>query len=680
MDNLLKNKLFEKNYLVADSKKTVSGSFETVYALRSLLGIRVTGGEELAEPGIIEYASKIIGVSVPAAFYKGFPQSVRALTADERLFDQFVHYTITYGFGRFEQTGHSVMEEYEGRSEFRKKTKDKCMEIVDEARAREILEAIIENLLSSTRPLSDGNLELICCYAKEYDYRIPCCASKNTAVRLIKELRSSEPAQFIMLSDVIKLVDELDKVGKFGHSLHELNLKNCDRKLIKEVMDTVFLSGRVDIINCYEKKAVWCGLLHHIHYKPINEQAEYFVNGMRGNDNKSVYSEFEKAMGEGRINEAVDILRKGKGETALLRKLEYILSRCKDDNEVQRIIDSIVSNNGIVLLQLYMKYRMYDEKKKPRTFTYTHSNMLKVYTEKTSKMNRRRSFLDKDITEVICAKVEENIKTHFAQKQNRVYISEDMKNITLPISENASSSGFGVFPKGSRLHIPEGKKIRAFTYWEKVDDIDLSVMGLKEDGGIREFSWRTMAAAADDCIVFSGDQTSGYNGGSEYFDIDIQLFREKHPDIEYLVFSDNVYSGKMFSSCVCSAGYMLRDMEDSGEIFEPKTVQTSFAVNCDSRFAYLFAIELKACDFIWLNINRDSTAAVAGTTSFDFIRKYFDFSKIINMYDFFTLCAKEVVDSPQKADVIVSDEVFELTEGQTQIHSFDTDVIIKCMQ
>ena len=70
------------------------------------------------------------------------------------------------------------------------------------------------------------------------------------------------------------------------------------------------------------------------------------------------------------------------------------------------------------------------------------------------------------------------------------------------------------------------------------------------------------------------------------------MFREIYPNVEYLVFSDNVYSAKMFSVIDCRAGYMLRDIEDSGEIFEPKTVQTSFKINCDSTFAYLFAIDL----------------------------------------------------------------------------------------
>ena len=139
---------------------------------------------------------------------------------------------------------------------------------------------------------------------------------------------------------------------------------------------------------------------------------------------------------------------------------------------------------------------------------------------------------------------------------------------------------------------------RSFTYWEKVDDIDLSAIGLREDGSYQEFSWRTMFDRTGDGIVYSGDQTSGYDGGSEYFDVDPVLFRKRYPSVRYLVFCDNVFSGVPFSSCICRAGYMIRDRIDSGEVFEPKTVQSSFAANGQSTFCYLFALDLDANDFI----------------------------------------------------------------------------------
>lgn len=47
---------------------------------------------------------------------------------------------------------------------------------------------------------------------------------------------------------------------------------------------------------------------------------------------------------------------------------------------------------------------------------------------------------------------------------------------------------------------------------------------------------------------------------------------------------------------------MLRDWDDSGQVYEPKTVKSSYLVNCESTFAYLFGIDLFTNEFVWLNV------------------------------------------------------------------------------
>ena len=254
-----------------------------------------------------------------------------------------------------------------------------------------------------------------------------------------------------------------------------------------------------------------------------------------------------------------------------------------------------------------------------------------------------------------------------------------MYDVALPIQETASSGGYGVLPKGSVIHIGDCKKIRAFTYWERVNDIDLSVIGLDGEGNQTEFSWRTMYGRQSDYITYSGDQTSGYNGGSEFFDVDLKLFRKHNPKIKYLVFCDNVYSCSTFAECLCKAGYMLRDVEDSGEIFEPTTVKSSFVINCESSFAYLFGIDLERNDFVWLNVSRDSDCHVAGATSVDSLMSYFRITDVLNMGTFFEMLATELVVSPKEADVIVGDGVTELREGAELIRACDFERVLALM-
>ena len=198
---------------------------------------------------------------------------------------------------------------------------------------------------------------------------------------------------------------------------------------------------------------------------------------------------------------------------------------------------------------------------------------------------------------------------------------------------------------------------------------------LTEDGDQREFSWRTMSRHKSGAITYSGDETSGYLGGSEYFDINLPEFKALYSEYRYLIFCDNVYSGTNFSKCFCKAGYMLRDWEDSGQVYEPKTVKSAYRINCESTFAYLFGIDLLTNEFIWLNIAKDSKSRVAGDTTLSFLTEYFCLTEIMNMYDFFSMMAEKIVEDPMKADVVVTDCEIECADEIEIIREYDFEKI-----
>ena len=291
-------------------------------------------------------------------------------------------------------------------------------------------------------------------------------------------------------------------------------------------------------------------------------------------------------------------------------------------------------------------------------------------------MARRTKLANRD-RKAASSAIQDILEKNLKGKLGKVYIDPLMKNIALPLQEGASQGGFGTLTKGTRIPLPEGKKLRAFTYWEKVNDIDLSVFGLDKNQKQTEFSWRNMASNQSEAITFSGDQTSGFDGGSEYFDIDLEEFKKQHPVIRYLVFCNNIYTnGVTFDQCVCRAGYMFRDIKDSGEIFEPKTVNSSYTINCASRFAYLFGLDLTTNEFVWLNVANENGSRIAASDNMSFLTQYFEMTKIFNVYDFFTLMAGEVVDEPKNADIAVTDEKIETGESTEIIRSFDIEKII----
>lgn len=127
---------------------------------------------------------------------------------------------------------------------------------------------------------------------------IPEIASKNTLARLLMDTRQLSLADRLNLSDIMKVVDEMNYRRYRNDNLKKLNFRNQDRKFFTALLDRMFRSGRCDIRTCYEKKQLWNGFLHQIHYQPKNEAARIFVDGMRTKGNESVYSEFEKLSGK----------------------------------------------------------------------------------------------------------------------------------------------------------------------------------------------------------------------------------------------------------------------------------------------------------------------------------------------------------------------------------------------
>ena len=693
MQSIFKEYLFTKHVFVcesADLAQAESQAFETVFSLANLFGISVTKGKDLARMEMIELAAKELGVNVPEPFYKGFPESVKSLTHEELLFDQLVHYAKTYGFGYFDEPGHSILERDYERLAFGERTVLKNFEIITEEEAVKLLATYVEGLLASSRPLNQKQFKMVCEYCTAYKYRVRSCASKNTVVQLLVTLRDLYFCRFLKLSDTIKVADDLNFADyNFNENLRKLNFRNQDRKLLTGVINACFNAGRVDLATCYEKKDLWCGLLHHLHYKPINKEAEDFVREMRTKGNHSVYAEFERLLRLRNVRGAVDVLAEGKGSGAVLRNLDYIVSRIEDPKDLSYVLSKLDSKNNLILMQLMLHYAASHGPAagQGRTFRFARHGMLRAHREDEWEKARRKSQLPQKTKDVLLRFITENLERNLAGKLGKVYVDEDMKKIALPLQESTSQGGFGVLSKGSRLPLPEGKKLRGFTYWEKVDDIDLSVIGLDDEGGQIEFSWRTMAANQSDAICYSGDETSGYNGGSEFFDVNFDAIKELYPKLHYLVFCDNVFSEVNFEACFCKAGYMMRDEEDSGEIFEPKTVSTSFIIDCPSTFAYLFALDLEKREMVWLNCAKGGETIVAGATSLAFLLNYCEVTNVMNVYHFFELMAREMVTNPAEADVIVSDseEVWEQAkatgdEGKKErIQSFDFERLLALM-
>ena len=653
---------------------------EALIALAHFAEIRITEHPELANLHMLEVAARNLGKDVPEPFMRGFPESALKLTSEQLLIDQLINYFITYDLGDMSQRRHSLLEEFYGRSAFAENVEPKLFAIVTPEKAEQLLARAVDGFLASSRPLSDASFAVLVQYLRDNDRLPSACASKDTACRLILEMREARFADLLVLPDIIRLVEWMIELGypDSGMTLKKLSLKNRDRKLVTAVIDRQFERGGCDIATCLEKKRAWNGLLHHIHYRPRCPEAQTLCNAVRGHVARSAYSEFEQRMSALDVRGATDALLASKGPVAVLRNLNYLLSRCASDADIDYVLNSVETRNKIVLAQLLTHF--YANARSERTFKFVRLNKMNVFNESQEAAKKRKSVLANEIALKASLRMESLLKGACHGTLGKVYVDGSLRNIALPLQEAASMGGFGTLPQGSRLPVPADKKLRAFIYWEKVDDIDLSCFALDDQGQMTEFSWRTMADSQSESLTFSGDVTSGYDGASEYFDVDLSLFKRANADKRLIVFSANVFTPDVkFSECICRAGYMLRDLDDSGEVFEPKTVKSSFAINCNSAAAHLFALDLKENAIVWLNLAENSMRRIAGDADMTFLLEYTDATDAINLRDFAQMLATEVVDAPEDADVVFSDEVLDLRADQEQIRSTDTARIVELL-
>lgn len=698
ISDFFKAYLFAKHLFVSDSGLESSEAAEALFSLSRLFNIRIIEGETMADVSMIRLASSELGIDVPHPFYRDFPRSTRNLSPDDAEFDRIMHYIRSRLLGIYAPELHPDLEERFARLAFREDTETKDFSIITADDACALLVQTADDLLLSSRPLSSVQYEFVLHSIRDLQFVPRHCRCKNTAYRLLLDTDDMSFSEFLTLPDVLKFAEYLCYRQYKIEDSRKLKLPRRYRKLIIRVLDHKMSISEPDIASCCERKKIWCGLLHNIHYQPDSDSGRRFVKAMREGANISVYSRFEAALKKRDIKAAVDILMKGKGPGEVLRHAAYLLSRCNNLEEMYYVIDQMGSGNILLQMQLLMQFDHYIESRdNVRYFRFMRNGRLFIHRENLYERARRRSWLPEGFIDDLPFIIRRNLERTCQGTLGSVYVDPDIVHIALPLQEAGSYGGYGVLPKGSLFHLNPRKVIRVFVYWKEALSVTLNARILTKDylpcneksyGGYYINPYKKFYSHH---IRFSGYQASGYNGGAEYMDIDLQGLESQCRDLAYVIFEANVYNDNLtnttperdvkdnwFDNFDCHAGFMQRDRITSGEVFEPSTVETSFRVTGDSPHSYLFGIDIKRKTLVWLNLVVESKKE--GTIySHNFLSPFMSAQYTLNMFDFFSILAEKLTDNPMDADVIVSDKILPHKPDASVIHSYDTEKILALM-
>ncbi|MGW8724707.1 hypothetical protein ACWGNF_01575 [Streptomyces sp. NPDC055808] len=160
-------------------------------------------------------------------------------------------------------------------------------------------------------------------------------------------------------------------------------------------------------------------------------------------------------------------------------------------------------------------------------------------------------------------------------------IDPDVLDVALPLSGRATAAGLGVLPRGSLTPV-DGELLRFFVYWKQTSrttDYDLSALML--NSGYETVSWLSYTALTEVEGEHSGDITDAPEGASEFINLRLGAARGT-----YIVPQVNIFSGEGFEEVEESFfGFMLREGDQGGRPFEPRTVRMKSELRGPGRVA-----------------------------------------------------------------------------------------------
>jgi hypothetical protein len=194
----------------------------------------------------------------------------------------------------------------------------------------------------------------------------------------------------------------------------------------------------------------------------------------------------------------------------------------------------------------------------------------------------------------------------------KVYVDSDLAHYMVPFAGRSASKAFRTIARGSRLPLPpDCKTLRLFLWWKNgIDRTDIDLSATFFDA---EFNYKDIVSYYNLVVeqyggCHSGDIVDAPDGASEFIDLTLDNLRRQ--SIRYVVMSLNSYTVQPFCDLPeCFAGWMARQHPQSGESYEPKTVQDRLDLTADTRIAIPLILDIEAGEMIWcdMSLRRDPT-------------------------------------------------------------------------
>lgn len=321
----------------------------------------------------------------------------------------------------------------------------------------------------------------------------------------------------------------------------------------------------------------------------------------------SFAARLEDALAANDSRRVLDLLASRPGE--LGRRFDHALRRL-DENGRFQLLEQFASAAGRlsapVLLTL-LRHLPLREKPVPRRIFWPKGGQSRGVSAED-----RRAPLPLHTIAAALAVVEAELLLRYAERPALadLVLDRDLAQVVAPFNERTASPAAVALPRGSRVHLPDGKMLRLFLHWcqpaaGQRTDIDLSIVFFGDEWDYRGVcSYYALALelpGVGKVAQSSGDFTSAPfpDGASEFVDLDLEKARTA--GFRWAVMVVNAFSGLPFSELERAyAGLMVRDSA-AGLRFDPQTVELKFQITGHNGIFLPMAVDLESRTLHWLD-------------------------------------------------------------------------------
>lgn len=658
------------------------------------------------EPEFVFQLNKLVGADVEYdPMYPNFPAQVMEASDAELFWNAMIHY---WSEGR-------LYPNYIENPRF-PLIDDPDLKVVSVGTKKDLME-IFTNLLSSKTNISQQDkediqwiIENIYDYAKYLPEVIPL---KENAAFLGKLLIENAPIKkvdilypyFKTATDVLRLVVALsDGDISLAKPTVFRKLKRPERRMI---MDLLLNCGNIEE-DMFRYQYEWIRIGEVIHPGEFtNRNAKYLpvykaFENLRENRKSEFFSaKVHRLLDEGDMLNAAKALSARPGEFA--RLLDKCVRDAENPVEIIVLFGKIADKVSIPVL-FQVKYHFIRRK----DFDDEYRVIFPKGTTATAVVLESEKPIKNLYCDLIIALCNEAIRIQLAKKESlgNVFVDPKLESYIVPFSQRSASKAVKTFTRGSRIPIgKDAKAIRSFIWWTNTADnggyysdsrvdIDLSVAIYDSDWNPAGHVSYTRLRDNDMKAYHSGDITNGGppdgNGVAEFIDIDIDSIAKK---ARYAVFQIYSYTRHKFKELPnCRFGWMEREYVNSGEIFEPRTVQMKMDLTADSISAIPVIFDCWNREFIWCDMNLSNNRSYfafggnnveSNLRSINWVCYAMTHMSKANMYDLAVLNAQArgtLVNDRDEADIIFSNDtakplVVQETEDGQKVVEKDVQVV-----